>query len=180
MNAVSRIPAAGAPSQSAGVTIIVVLVILLTISLLALGSMSNTNLQLSMVRNDQFYVNAYRVAFSEINAQVDAINANDANEEDPIILTLLELGEGVEHPIDGADLLGPHAGTSAFTQTLSMVAVCEPENCPSPPGFTQSKTVKVMRGEVNSLARLGESGALSNQSQAFWYLLPQSGITTFD
>lgn len=159
---------------------IVVLVIMMSISLLALASMSDTNLQLNMVRNDQFYVNAYRVSNSEINAQIDFVNSNPATEDDNIILSLLELDVDVPLTVGGDEMLGPHTDISAFTQTLEIVPSCQVDSCPSPPGFSHSKFTKVYRGEINSVATMTDSGSRSDQSQGFWYLLPQSGVTTFD
>ncbi len=165
---------------SKGATLIVVLVIMTTISLLSLGSMSDTTMQMNMVRNDQFYVNAYRVSNSEINAQVDFINSNPSNDDDQIILSLLEIDLGATLDFAADELLGPHAGSSAFDQTVGIMPLCEIDSCPSPPGFSHSKYTKVYRGQINSIASMSSSAATSNQSQGFWYLLPQSGVTTFD
>lgn len=163
-----------------GATLIVVLIIMTTISLLSLASMSDTTMQLNMVRNDQFYVNAYRVSNSEINAQIDSININASTEDDEIILSLLELDLGSTLEVADDELLGPHAGSSAFDQTVGILPVCEIDSCPSPPGYSHSKYTKVYRGEINSIASMSSSASASNQSQGFWYLLPQSGVTTFD
>ena len=166
--------------RQSGVTLIVVLVIMTTVSLLALASMSDTNMQLNMVRNDQFYVNAYRVSISEINAQLDSINANAASEDDEIILSLLDLEPDTPLEVASDEMLGPHADLGAFDQVLEISPSCEVDSCPSPPGFSHSKFTKVYRGSINSIATMSGTGSSSDQSQGFWYLLPQSGVTTFD
>lgn len=162
-----------------GSAMLIVLIILTSVSILSLSSMQDLTMQLNMVRNNQFYVNAYHVAYSEINAQLDVVNSNLSTEDDALILELLE--QDVDEMVS-FDFVGPHAGAGAYTQTLQIAPSCEAEACPSPPGYSMGSFTKVFRGEIASVARLGNSGSQSNQSQNFWYLLPQSGgpVVTFD
>ncbi|MFK7734143.1 MAG: hypothetical protein AB8B48_21150 [Pseudomonadales bacterium] len=162
-----------------GSAMLIVLIILTSVSILSLSSMQDLSMQLNMVRNNQFYVNAYHVAYSEINAQLDVINTNSNLEDDALILDLMQ--QDVDEMV-GFDFVGPHSGAGAYTQTLQIAPSCEAEVCPSPPGYSMGSFTRVLRGEIASVARLGASGSQSNQSQNFWYLLPQSGghVVTFD
>ncbi len=162
-----------------GSAMLIVLVILTSVSILSLSSMQDLTMQLNMVRNNQFYVNAYHVAYSEINAQLDVVNSNAKTADDDLILDLLQ--QDVDEMVD-FDFVGPHSGAGAYTQTLQIAPSCEAEVCPSPPGYSMGSFTRVFRGEIASVARLGGSGSQSNQSQNFWYLLPQSGghVATFD
>ena len=73
-----------------GATLVVVLVILVAMTFLGLGAMNDNSLQVSMVRNSQLQTGAYTAALTEINAQLDVINNNNANQVDQIILNLVQ------------------------------------------------------------------------------------------
>ncbi len=164
--------------QQSGAVMIVVLIVMTALSLLAMSSVSDTHLQLSMVRNDQLYLNAHRVALSEINAQIDVININPSNELDDLIMDLLEFDVDQLWELESEDLLGPHAGAGAYDQWLALSVACDPDDCLPPPGYSLDDATRVLRGRIQSNASLGDSGARSDQTQSFWYLLPQ-GITTW-
>lgn len=163
------------PRRQGGAVMIVVLVVMTALSLLAMSSMSDTNMQLAMVKNDQFYLNAHRVALSEINSQLDAINSNPKDDLDQVILTLLEYDVDEEWVFDSDSYVGPHAGAGAFDQQFSMAAACNPNDCIAPPGYSIDNQTRVLRANVQSNASFGDTGARSNQTQGFWYLLPQGG-----
>ena len=167
-------------SQERGVVLVVILVILSSMSILVLGSGSESRLESAVVRNDQFRINAYRVALSEINAQVQDINNNTATEDDEVILQMIYRDTSVPWKLSEKEIRGPDKGKGAFSQDVSFSVLCEPDFCPAPAGYSMSGTTKVLRGRVSSSARLHDTGAQSSQAQSFWYLLPQSGITTFD
>lgn len=163
------------PSQQRGAVLIVVLVVMTALSLLAMSSMSDTNIQLAMVKNDQFYLNAHRVALSEINAQLDLINANEPDELDPTILSLLEFDVDQPWEFDADEMLGPHGGIGAFDQTISMAMACDPDDCIAPAGYSIDNQTRTLRVNVQSSASFGDTGARSDQTQGFWFLLPQGG-----
>ena len=65
------------------------MVILLVMTFLGLAGLSDSRLQLTMVRNSQFQTAAYTAALSEINAQIDTINTNGVGAVDQVIVDLL-------------------------------------------------------------------------------------------
>lgn len=168
------------PAQQRGVVLVIILVILTSVSVLVLSSESETRLESAIVRNTQFKVNAYRVAKSEINAQMQDINANEDADDDYMILQMLYRDNDTPWDLTEKLMLGPEKGVGAYTQEVSFSMLCNPSDCPEPAGFSMSRNTKVMRARIASSARLHDSGAQSAQAQSFWYLLPQSGITTFD
>lgn len=166
--------------QQQGVVLVIILVILSSMSILVLGSGSESRLESAVVRNDQFRINAYRVALSEINAQVQDINNNTAIEDDDTILQMIYRDTSVPWKLSEKEIRGPNKGKGAFSQDVAFSVLCEPDFCPAPAGYSMSGSTKVLRGQISSSARLHDTGAQSSQIQSFWYLLPQSGITTFD
>lgn len=166
--------------RQSGATLLVVLVLIIGISSIAVSSITDTSLQFKMVRNDQFHTSAYLSAYSEINAQLGKINKNDETEFDETILDLLSLTVGEPKLLSEADLAGPHKSAGAFDLRVEYLLTCDPDHCPSPPGYTMSQTTKVLRAAIDSRAEMEASGAMSDQRQSFWYLLPQTEITTFD
>lgn len=163
-----------------GISLVIVMILLVSLSILAVGSTQDTGLQFKMVRNDQLYTSAYLAAYSEINAQLDVINTNDDDEIDPAIVNLVQLKAGDSIPLEPDSLAGPHQGDSAFDQTVEFVLSCTPDRCPTPPGFTISQMTSVLRARINSRTDMEGSGAASDQSQSFWYLVPQTSLVTFD
>lgn len=166
--------------EQSGVVLVIILVILSSVSILVLGSGAESELESAIVRNDQFRVNAYRVAHTEITAQIQDINGNSATEDDDAILQLLYRDNSVPWKLTESELRGPDKGKGAYSQDVSFSVLCDPAYCPAPAGYSMSDSIKVLRGMVSSDAQLHDTGAQSSQSQSFWYLLPQSGITTFD
>ncbi|MFK8020182.1 MAG: hypothetical protein AB8B86_10465 [Pseudomonadales bacterium] len=162
-------------SKNRGAVLIVVLVVMTALSLLAMSSMSDTNIQLAMVKNDQFYLNAHRVALSEINAQLDLINGNAPDDLDPTILALLEFDVDQPWELDTDELLGPHGGVGAFDQNISMAMACDPDDCLAPAGYSIDNQTRTLRVNLQSSASFGDTGARSDQIQGFWFLLPQGG-----
>jgi len=160
---------------------VVVLVVLSTLSILALSASYDTDTQFKIVRNDQFLSNAHLAAYSEINAQLDQINLNEPDENDEIILDLIEITVADPWMLENTELQGPHIKKGAFEQQVQFELLCAPNVCPAPPGYSLSKVTKVLRGRVRSQAELAVgSGSFSDQSQSFWYLLPQSSLYTFE
>ena len=169
----------GRRAQS-GMSLVVVLILVVALTTLSLTVSQDSSTQFNIVRNSQFYSNAYHAAYSEINAQLNVINSNDQTAVDDSILWLLA-GE-VNEPklVPSTSLAGPHKGVGAFDQEVSFTLACDPTNCPSPPGYSLNKNTKVLRASIDSVADMPESGAASLQRQSVWYLLPQTDVITFD
>lgn len=160
---------------------VVVLVVLSTLSLLAISASYDTDTQFKIVRNDQFVTNAHIAAYSEINAQLDDINLNEPDENDEIILDLIETTVADPWTLKRSELQGPHIDQGAFEQQVQFELLCAPNSCPAPPGYSLSKVTKVLRGRMRSQAELAAgNGSSSDQSQSFWYLLPQNSLYTFE
>ena len=169
--------------QQSGATLIVVLVILIAMTFLGLGSMSDSNLQLAMVRNSQFQTGVYTAALTEINAQLDAINNNAETAVDTAILNLVQKDtttvDGVEtRSLKSADreiakLLDGVLGSDADSYTTSLT-LTEPNADLFLPvsgmSLAPDSTVKWLVMEFNSDATMANSGARSNQIQGFKYL----------
>lgn len=171
-----------------GSTLIVVLVILVVMTFLGLGAMSDTNLQLAMVRNSQFQTGVYTAALTEINAQLDDINNNAEADTDQIILDLVQspttLSDGVESrslssqgaQADGHDfdlLLGSVLGDDAQHYATSL-SVTEPNANSFLPvegmSLSPDSTVKWLVMEFDSSASITNTGTRSDQIQGFKYL----------
>lgn len=174
-----------------GSTLVVVLVILIAMTFLGLGAMSDTNLQLSMVRNSQFQTGAYITALTEINGQLDAINDNAESDTDQIILDLVQTNTTVDATTgferrslaarttqDPADrdfalLLDGILGDDADSYTLAMT-VTEPNANSFLPvegmSLSPDSTVKWLVMEFNSRATIDNTGTTSDQIQGFRYL----------
>lgn len=160
-----------------GSSLLVVLVLLISLSVLTLSSTSDTNIQFQIVRNDQFYTGAYLSAYSEINAQLGIINANEDSDDDEKLLEMLTYEVGKPQALDPDQLARAHG---AYKQEVDYTVTCDPNHCPSPPGYTMSDITKVLRARLDSRSNMDASGAASDQSQTFWYLLPQTDLVTFE
>lgn len=168
-------------SQS-GATLIVVLVILIALTFLGLGGMSDSNIQLAMVRNSQFQTGVYTAALTEINAQIDAINTNNETDNDTIILNLVQTATTVSDGIASRfneytanedlfidDVLG--ANKASYTTTLTLTEPNADAFLPvSGMSLSPDSTVKWLVMEFNSSAGINNSGAESDQTQGFKYL----------
>jgi len=168
------------PARQSGIIIIFILVVMSALSVIVLGSTDVERMQFLIVRNDQFRVAAYRVAMSEINAQLNAINSNAEEDEDPLILSLLYRKLNTAWQLPEKKLQGPEKGQGAYAQSVGVSTLCDPDHCPSPAGYSLTRATRVLRARIDSKAALHQSGSRSSQSQSFWYLLPQSGIVTFE
>lgn len=169
-------------SQS-GATLIVVLVILVAMTFLGLGGMSDSNLQLAMVRNSQLQTGVYTAALTEINAQLDAINTNNESDVDNIILNLVqttvEADGSRENSFDSDNDLATDLfiddilGTDANSYTTSLT-IAEPNANSFLPvsgmSLSPDSTVKWLVMEFTSDATITNSGSRSIQTQGFKYL----------
>lgn len=174
-----------------GATLVVVLVILIVMTFLGLGAMSDTNLQLAMVRNSQLQTGAYTAALTEINAQLDQINNNEETDTDQIILDLVQAPTVVDGatgfdtrslsadsdtaPADNdfALLLGGVLGADAAFYTTD-ITLSEPNANSFLPvagmSLSPDSTVRWLVMEFNSSATIDNTGTRSDQVQGFKYL----------
>lgn len=174
-----------------GATLIVVLVILIVMTFLGLGAMSDTNLQLAMVRNSQLQTGVYTAALTEINAQLDQINNNAESDTDQIILDLVQTPTALDGmtgletrslsadsgsaPADNdfALLLGEVIGADANFYTTNVV-LSEPNANSFLPvegmSLSPDSTVRWLVMEFNSSATIDNTGTRSDQVQGFKYL----------
>jgi len=163
------------PLKESGVSLLVVLVMMVSMTILAISTTDDSYLQSQMVKDDQFRTSAYQAAYSEINAQLGVINSNDSGEIDQLILDLYSAPVKILQKFPDADLAGPHKNEGPFNQSVSYRLACKPADCPSPPGFSLSGVTKVIYGTIESQAEVINSSISSDQTQTFWYLIPQDG-----
>lgn len=145
-----------------GTAMVISLFAVAAVSVLAIAGMQDSNTQTNMVRNEQLQSNAYQVAISEINAQIDFVNSNESDESDPLIDTVM--GQTLEQPLPHA-MRGPDAGGGAYQQGLTIAFICD-----SCPGYDSSMgSVKLLKAEINSTANLASTNSSSDQSQGIEY-----------
>ena len=168
----SPINTRNANGSQRGAAMLVALVVVAAVSLVAIAGMQDTNTQSNMIRNEQLYTNAYSVAFSEINAQLDVVNLNDSDEIDPMIVTLIDQQVGT---FVAQSMVGPDAGAGAFNQTLQQATLCDIDSCTAPPGYSIGAGTRVLKAEINSVATFPGATSRSDQTQGYWYLLPSAG-----
>jgi len=162
-------------NTQSGASLIVVMVIMMSMTMIALATTTDTAMQFQMVRNDQFYTSAYQAAYSEINGQIGVINSNKPSDDDEIILNLLGSKVGVSLHIANSEMAGPHRNQGPFDQKVSFEKACNQNSCPAPVGYSMTGDTKVMRASLDSRAEMSTTRAASDQTQAFWYLLPSPG-----
>lgn len=168
-------------TKQSGVTLIVVLVILVVMTFLGLGAMSDNNVQLSMVRNSQMQNSAYVAALTEINAQLDSINANPVGADDQIIISLVQSDTAADRSrtltVADADLdvlLDDVLGAAEYAAYTTDITLTEPnvDFDPKLAGFTAKAggTIKFYMMQFVSTASVNNTGAESSQVQAFSYI----------
>lgn len=126
-----RLPTQRGACEQKGMTLIVVLVILVAMTFLGLGSMSDSNIQVALVRNTQFQNMAFSAAQSEINGQFDVVNNPVVPGVVPSIIRAVQLydndtGIGLPVTLDDAqmpavlpDILGADLVENNLEQDLS-------------------------------------------------------------
>ena len=166
-----------------GATLVIVMVILVVMTFLGLGAMSDTGLQLAMVRNSQMQASAHTAALTEINAQLDDINGNAAGATDDVVLDLVQAATTVSNGVrmrqtspdrllDSVMGVDTDAGDSSpFTASLTLV---EPNADTFIPvvGYSLSPdaSVKWLVMEFRSSATVRHTSTASDQVQGFRYL----------
>ncbi len=156
MNTIIKEP--GVPADQKGVVLIVTLVLLVIISLIAVSSVSDVALQSRMSRNSQFGLNVYNQALSEINAQVGSMSDDQTLLANAIAGNRYELANG--------ELIMVRPG---FSQEAAIEFLGEGNAISF--GRTLGAGVPY-RFELDSVAELDNTGALSDQTQGLIYLGP--------
>lgn len=176
-------------NRQKGATLIVVMVLLIVMTFLGLGGMSNSNLQLSMVRNSQMQTSAYTAALTEINAQMNVINSNAQGADDQLIIDLVNAapepdGSRILTGVVAPDPAQPEfeillddvleaADYAAYDTTLSVVQISSIGGAVS--GFRiNNAPVDLLPMQFISNVSVKNTGAQSVQVQAFNYMAPAS------
>lgn len=168
-----------------GMTLIVVLVILTAMTFLGLAAMSDSNMQLSMVRNSQLENMAYSAAMTEINAQIDLINAPGSGVNDPAIIAVVAAapndlnGDGIaETQIDTTNaalgMLAPAVlggAAAGINQTLTLTQP-NPDSQPIAENFSidPNSGFRWRMFEFNSVVDIENTASNSDQTQGIQYL----------
>lgn len=99
-----------------GAVLIISLVMLTILTIIAVGTMTDTNLQTNMARNSQISLRAFNLTLSELKAQFNASQANSQMNGAPYLDTLANVYQ-TQNPftIPQADLLMT-AADNPFTQ----------------------------------------------------------------
>lgn len=165
------------PAKQQGITLVVVMVILVAMTFLGLGAMSDSNMQLALVRNSQLQNMAYSAAMTEVNAQIDLINAPGNGMNDPAVVAAVNAGGAVVDTSDDtvmANLAPAILGTTVsagITQNLTLV---EPNPLLVVPvdGFSikTSGSFRFRFLQFNSQVQIANVASNSNQTQGIRYL----------
>ena len=104
-------------SQS-GAALLISIVVMLAMTILAVAATNSNNTQAFMVRNAQFRLETFNASYTEIDSQIDAINARQITDGAPDFL--LEL---VTSGVEGVNVNS--AGTGSVPLTLGLQAPTE-------------------------------------------------------
>lgn len=159
------------PSKECGMTLVVVLVILVAMTFLGLGSMSDSNMQVALVRNTQFENMAYSAALSEINAQVEIVNDPATLFSPPAILRAVQL-DGA--PVQLGDAAMPESLPAMLgadiadeiTQNLTLALT----GTRNEGGSLNNSPITYRLFEYNSVVTLDNTSFGSDQIQGIKYL----------
>lgn len=169
----------GAPQQS-GAVLLIALIVLTAMTILGFASLRSNEIQSSIIKNVQFLMYSRSAAKSEINGQINVINSNNDTDIDTIIQTLMDIAVNQTHivadTLTDTDSAGLTAAQSAFGQAVTMRRTCELGTCAPAPGYSAalggSSGTATLTVEITSQAQLGDTAAVSSQTQGFWYLMP--------
>jgi len=163
-----------------GAVLVITIVVLLGLTILALAATKSNQIQSIMVRNNQFRLDAFNVAYSEIDAQVDAINRRAASEgvpryietliisRDDTRLSSVDFDGNAPAELEQVEILAP----SDSDQIIQEVAQGYQQGC-IVFGVQQgagSQTFECHRIQVESEARIDGTALESDQRQVFEYV----------
>lgn len=166
-----------------GATLVVVMVVLVVMTFLGLGAMSDANIQLAMVRNNQLQTVAHIAAQTELEAQLSEINGNDGTIADPIILDMLDVGlaGGISRTLNIGDGSGEFevrlddvVGASEYGKLYSSsVILVEPDatNIKIVAGnsIDPDFPIKLLQMQFQSSVTINNTRTTSTQVQGFEY-----------
>jgi len=162
-------------SSQKGAALLVALVALVVLTVLGVTTMGDVLNQSTVVRNEQFRQKVFYGAMSELNVQINRVNRNEQNEDDPIIDYLLgsnESGRDMSVLIEADQ--DPKILTNPQQVNLSDVSIygnrLDNFGCP---GESIGK-VKVIAGNIGATATLddGRGSIKSVQKQNYVYCWP--------
>lgn len=150
-----------------GAVLIVSLVMLTILTIIAVGTMTDTNLQTNMARNSQISLRAFNVALSELKAQFQASRDNDQIEGMSYQQMLSDVYQReTDHQLLPADLQMSGAD-NPFTQTVTISFLRE-GIC----GGGNEIGGSALIYEINATSMLDNTGINSDQSFGICYPNP--------
>jgi type IV pilus assembly protein PilX len=159
-------------SKQRGATLLVSLVLLLLLTIIGISSIEDVSLQSNMVRNSQFKMQAFNIAFSESNAQYDTINQN-------FLSTIIQSNAPYSY---GAAELAMLSGDNPFQQDVVMNY---DGNAGGVVAKSASKAMDLTQFDtyyfsLESNAALTNTGTRSDQVQGIQYIGPKMGTANND
>lgn len=162
-------------AKQQGAALIVALVALLILTVLGVTTMGDVINQSNIVRNEQFRQKVFYAASSELNVQIETVNANAINQADPIIDSLLATGNnGVDMELTIDDSANQRFLTFPQDVLLTDGSIdgvrADLFGCPG----EDIGNVKVIAGNINTTAQLddGRNSIKSVQTQRYIYCWP--------
>ena len=156
-----------------GAVLIVSLVMLTILTVIILGTMTDTNLQTNMAKNSQISLRAFNVTLSELNAQFQSSKNNSVMNNAPYLETLASIRQ-TEQPftIPQADLLMTSTD-NPFSQDI-VIRFLRVDSCGGGNEIENSGLIF----EMDSTSKLSGTGINSNQSFGLCYPNPNSDSGT--
>lgn len=152
-----------------GAVLIVSLVMLTILTIIAVGTITDTNLQANMARNSQISLRAFNVALSELKAQFQASRDNDLIDGASYQQTLSDVYQTeTDFVVPLADLQMASAD-NPFTQTVTISFIRE-GIC----GGGNEIGGSALIYEINATSMLDNTGINSDQSFGICYPNPNS------
>lgn len=153
-----------------GAVLVVSLVMLTILTIIALGTITDTSLQTNMARNSQISLSAFNITQSELRTQFKASKNNNLMNGIPYLQTLANVQQ-TETPftIPQADLLTTSTD-NPFSQDV-VIRFARSGNCGGGNQIDGSGLIF----EMDSTSKLGNSGINSDQSLGICYPDPNSG-----
>lgn len=163
----------GLPTQrQRGVVLLVAMVALLILTAIGLSVMGDLLIQSGTVRNEQLKQRVFYAVASEVNANINTVNRNSFNDDDPLILSLLNNPAGSDLYV----LSQPPMASAPVTVLVNDVQFfASKNNLLGCMGESIGK-VKVLSGTIEASGRLNDDklnkGTRSKQRQRFIYCWP--------
>ncbi|MEM7258659.1 MAG: hypothetical protein AAF404_14875 [Pseudomonadota bacterium] len=165
----SRVAAA---QRQSGVALLVAMVALLILTVIGLVAMGDLLIQSGTVRNEQFRQRVFYAAASEVNANINTVNQNSFNDDDPLVNNLLDNRVGSNQ----FELIVTPMTTPPTTVQLQDVEITAARNDLMGCMGESVGRVKVLAGSIDASARLDDGrlnqGIRSVQRQRFIYCWP--------